>query len=664
MSKVKDRKLKKLKKQRIWPYILGIFVIVVVFFVLAVIIMSFMVVNIVYDNLRQAYDSSTKLTTIVSTMWEEGDTEGIDAFYEDVSTAFPYVGEICIVDSDKNVLYSTGNEVPNWDNAIENVDIKAVNLYLSDDKDNFIYYDGEVVANTKQFLTVLKKMKTEHYFNDELLSAGYVLSSEMWVEVGKDDYSVCYKNTMGITETEFSVTITVITVIFGLEVVLLAYYLFSLISLIFERRKVARIIETDIVTGGNNLTHFYKNGKRILKKKKETYCVVNIRLEKYRNFCSCYGLQEGVELLEHIYNTLAGILNKNELIAHGEKSDFALLLTYNNEDEFKERLVHVTGHLGQVRDNQKLIFSVGICKVDDADVEIDSLYNYAGVAIGTLLPDTENRVVFFTDDMRKEQIWHRKVENDIDRAIADKEFQVYLQPKYSTKEEQLSGAEALVRWIHPTEGFVAPFRFIPILESTGLIIKLDDYMISEVARLQSEWLSQGKEIVPISVNISRVHFARQDLAEHICSLVDEYAVPHEFIELELTESAFFDDKDVLLNIITKLKSYGFEISMDDFGAGYSSLNSLKELPLDVLKLDAGFFREEDKDGRGKVIIGDTIALAKKLDMRIVAEGIETREQVDLLASMDCDLIQGYYFAKPMPVSDFEERAFSEKKTEE
>ena len=213
----------------------------------------------------------------------------------------------------------------------------------------------------------------------------------------------------------------------------------------------------------------------------------------------------------------------------------------------------------------------------------------------------------------------------------------------------------MVRWIHPTEGFVAPYRFIPIFEKNGFVIQLDDYMITEVARQQAKWLSEGKQLVPISVNVSRVHFVREDLAEHICQLVDQFNVPHEYIELELTESAFFDDKGVLLNTIKKLKGYGFEISMDDFGAGYSSLNSLRELPLDVVKLDAGFFREEDESGRGKLIVGDTISLAKKLDMRIVAEGIETRDQVDFLAEMDCDLIQGYYYAKPMPDADFEKK---------
>ena len=259
--------------------------------------------------------------------------------------------------------------------------------------------------------------------------------------------------------------------------------------------------------------------------------------------------------------------------------------------------------------------------------------------------------------MREEQVWERRVEDDMDRALAANEFKVYLQPKYSTKKEELSAAEALVRWIHPEFGFVSPAKFIPIFERNGFITKLDDYMLTEVSRLQATWMEQGKKLVPISVNVSRAHFTSPDLAEHICSIVDEYKVPHEFIELELTESAFFDDKQTLLDTVKKLKEFGFKVSMDDFGAGYSSLNSLKELPLDIIKLDAQFFRDIEDKKRADLIVCDTIKLAKKLGMQIVAEGIETREQVDFLAGQHCDLIQGFYFAKPLPVAEFEERAF-------
>ena len=255
--------------------------------------------------------------------------------------------------------------------------------------------------------------------------------------------------------------------------------------------------------------------------------------------------------------------------------------------------------------------------------------------------------------MNKQRIWERKVEDDMERALTNKEFQVYLQPKFSTGEEKLGGAEALVRWIHPTEGFVPPNKFIPIFEKNGFILKLDDFMLEEVARQQAQWIAEGWKVVPVSVNVSRAHFTRDDLAEHICEIVDKYHVPHDVIELELTESAFFDDKDTLLSTVKKLREAGFAVSMDDFGAGYSSLNSLKELSLDVLKIDADFFRGTDSLDRGMLIVTEVINLAKKLNMKIVAEGIENREQVDFLTEQECDLIQGYYYAKPMPLQEFE-----------
>ena len=155
--------------------------------------------------------------------------------------------------------------------------------------------------------------------------------------------------------------------------------------------------------------------------------------------------------------------------------------------------------------------------------------------------------------------------------------------------------------------------------------------------------------------MSRAHFTREDLAEHICEIVDRYQVPHDVIELELTESAFFDDKETLLSTVKKLRDTGFSVSMDDFGAGYSSLNSLKELSIDVLKIDADFFRGADSLERGMLIVSEVIDLAKKLDMKIVAEGIESKEQVEFLTAQECDLIQGYYYAKPMPLAEFEQK---------
>ena len=180
-------------------------------------------------------------------------------------------------------------------------------------------------------------------------------------------------------------------------------------------------------------------------------------------------------------------------------------------------------------------------------------------------------------------------------------------------------------------------------------------MISHVARDQKEWLDQGMDCVPVSVNVSRAHFIEKDLADQIRNMVDNAGAPRRLIEIELTESAFFDDKAAMIETINKLKSYGFAVSMDDFGSGYSSLNSLKDMPLDVLKLDAEFFRGENAEERGEIVVSEAIKLGKQLNMRIVAEGVEDRSQVDFLAEKGCDMIQGFIFDKPIAKGEFIER---------
>ena len=215
------------------------------------------------------------------------------------------------------------------------------------------------------------------------------------------------------------------------------------------------------------------------------------------------------------------------------------------------------------------------------------------------------------------------------------------------------GAEALIRWNTPDMGLVPPYKFIPIFEDNGFITHIDDYMLTHVARDQRKWLNEGRKCVPVSVNVSRAHFGQGDLAEYICNLIDREGCPRSLLEIELTESAFFDDENAMITTINRLKSYGFLVSMDDFGSGYSSLNSLKDMPLDILKLDAGFFRGSEDNPRTEIVVSEAIRLAKSLNMKTVAEGVEEKSTVDFLASEGCDMIQGYYYSKPMPREEYE-----------
>ncbi|MBQ0166714.1 MAG: EAL domain-containing protein [Treponema sp.] len=439
--------------------------------------------------------------------------------------------------------------------------------------------------------------------------------------------------------------------------VILCFILLFLFNLLMVRRRrlTNKIVYTDSVTGGKNREYFLDIPLKKLKRNAQ-YAVAQIRFEKYRNYCTAYGLKQGEKLLETIYYCTKEHLHWKEKVAHLEKADFAILLEYKDRQQLEKRLKNMAADFNKAKQGQHFTFSVGINPILSRKDDMADILTAAGIALSKAGKQNAG-IVWFNDAMKEEQIWERRVEDDMEKALINHEFQVYLQPKYSTKKEELAAAEALVRWIHPEFDFISPGKFIPIFETNGFILKLDDYMLREISRLQAQWLKEGKKLVPISVNVSRAHFSMDDLAEHICSIVDEYKVPHEYIELELTESAFFDDKETLLSTVKKLKSYGFRISMDDFGAGYSSLNSLKELPLDIIKLDAEFFRSIDDVDRANAIVGDTIALAKKLGMEIVAEGIETRDQVDFLAGQDCDLIQGFYFAKPLPVAEFTKRAW-------
>ena len=667
MSTRKEERLKKLKKQRIWPYILGVFMVITVFTVLASAMMGFFVVNVVYEKLQQGYDSSQKIAQLVKQEWDESDPDSLDGVLAEISRLLPNVQDVCIVNEKDEIVFQSGEDVPDFDFYMPEMGMEDTAVMLTHDTESLIYVQNEDVE-LNIWNMIQRSENTQDMYNENFWANGELITVDFWydVPIAEEGYRVCIKNVIPVRNVELGFVLMIVDIFIILALILLIYYLVSIISLLSERKKLARILDTDVITGGYNMQYFVRKGNKLLKKNRKgkyNYAVVTIRMEKYVNFCSCYGVKEGEELMESFYQVLNSSIGKKELLAHAEKADFALLLTYNTENELIWRLRELMIKMNAVKSENKKYFSAGVFGASDAKDGIDSMYNCAGVARKAVTEDSEDRIVWFNDKMNAEQFWNRKVENDMERALQNREFQVYLQPKYSTKEEVLSGAEALVRWIHTTEGFVAPYRFIPIFENNGFIIQLDDYMLTEVARQQAKWIAEGKKVVPISVNVSRVHFVKEDLAEHICQIVDQFKVPHEVIELELTESAFFDDKEVLLNTIHKLKEYGFKISMDDFGAGYSSLNSLKELPLDVVKLDAGFFRDEDESGRGKVIVEDTIALAKKLDMRIVAEGIETREQVDFLASMNCDLIQGYYFAKPMPIADFEEKAFGQKGAE-
>ncbi|MBP1546122.1 MAG: EAL domain-containing protein [Oscillospiraceae bacterium] len=658
MGKTKEQRIKKLKKIRMWPSVLGLFLILLLFVIILTCAMAASAADIVQRKLID----SVITTARVAELFVDYNSETKESIEREVLSHIDILEEIeavSVVDAEQKPVWSSNNEYPTADEAVSTellqdvTDIEISIIIDENENQMFNIVNDEIIINEDCYKNLKDVLGT-----DDLDVTVPFTNMTLWFVIPVNDMEVMVQNYIPIYVQDFIMAITCFVLCGILIAVFVVYYLISVIGMILSVRKSTKIIYTDMVTGGDNWLSFIKKGTSFLKKNRKghhNYAMIHLEMRKYRSFCTCFGVNKGQELLEQFHSTIKKEIRCKEIMSHQENAAFGMLLTYSDKDDLEARIQKIEGMLNTVIPEMKMYFSTGVYLVQPGEYDVEQLYNNAMIASEMSGEESENSIAYFDIEMNNRKLWERKVEDDMERALENKEFQVYLQPKISTTNEVLGGAEALVRWIHPTEGFIPPNRFIPIFEKNGFILKLDDYMLEEIARVQSEWLAQGRKLVPISVNVSRAHFTREDLAEHICSIVDKYQVPHSVIELELTESAFFDDKAVLLNTVQKLRSAGFQVSMDDFGAGYSSLNSLKELQIDVLKIDADFFRGADAEERGLLIVSEVIDLAKKLNMKIVAEGIESREQVDFLTEQECDLIQGYFYAKPMPVAEFAQK---------
>lgn len=576
------------------------------------------------------------------------------------------------------------------DNIIELEEGNTLNIRFTN-KDVVEKKDvDEIYINTKELVQgFVNGSKDRKAIEDSVEDTYALLEKEIytlcyWVKsVGETKETIYVKNELSLYWKD-CLEICVFAGILGVIFVISCIGSFiRTISDIISQRYYIKLLLSDPVTGGSNSFAFesvaFKNLTSVFNRMKG-YAIIDLSLDKYQNYCTLYGVDSGERLLIGIEKSISKYLSRGEMVSRVSGADFLVLLRTSknvpDEDALVSKAREIIDYIPNIvagiynganglsgLDN--LHFKSGLYYISPAvdeetrkrrnknTLNVKNLCIKAGIAKSSITEDSG--LVIYNHDMWEKEVWERKVEDMMQDALDNEEFQVYIQPKYNPSTEELMGGEALVRWISPTEGFISPGQFIPIFERTGFVTKLDDYMISHTAKLQADWFNEGKKVVPVSVNVSRAHFAMPDLAEHIRDLVDKYSLPHKYIEIELTESAFFDDKKALLSTVNRLQEYGFEVSMDDFGSGYSSLNSLKDLPLNVLKLDADFFRGEGFEGRGEIVVSKAIALAKQLNMRIVAEGVEKKEQVDFLAGQDCDMIQGFYFAKPMPAAEYAER---------
>ena len=422
-----------------------------------------------------------------------------------------------------------------------------------------------------------------------------------------------------------------------------------------NQKELMDIAYVDEVTGGYSFAKFFKEAELLLPETDKKTAIVSMDIDGFKYFNDMFGYGEGNDLLRYIWQEVKASLNEGEILAHGVADTFIFLLRFDTREELLWRIndlcLHLNNYITKSGQVYKLSLSMGIYEVDGETDDIVSMADRAYIARQTIKNKGDTAWAFYDGAVRDKLLHEKEIESQMEKALAEGEFIAYYQPKYSTKEQKLIGAEALVRWRRSDGIIVPPYQFVPLFERNGFINKVDRYMFELVCRQQMRWLKQGLIPVPISVNMSRMCLYDPHIVDEYIGVLNGSGLSAAYIKLELTESAFFENISIMNNVIEALHKVGIKVLMDDFGPGYSSMMMLKNVAIDVLKLDKSFV-DDIGDDRSEKIISNIIYLAHSLQIEVTAEGVETAAQFEFLKSVGCDYIQGYYFGKPQPAEDF------------
>lgn len=411
-------------------------------------------------------------------------------------------------------------------------------------------------------------------------------------------------------------------------------------------------IEKDELTGLYTRQAFYHHARTFTHfMTEEKFNVVILDVADFKLINGTYGTKKGNEVLVYLSNAFRYYV-KNGLLTRYE-GDQLLGLFHSKVKMDVERINRNINKIAEEAPIPNIRIKVGIYEDVDTNLSIPIICDRALMAEKSISKDFKTNVAFYTDELNQKQLAQRQMENDFKSAISNREFKVYYQPKYDVNTENIVGAEALVRWQKLDGTLISPGAFIPLFESDGLVVHLDEYVFESVCQFQKERMENKLPMVPISVNLSRASIHFSDVVDRYVDIVNQKQIPFECVPIELTESAtLYSEK--ILEITDQLVNAGFTLHMDDFGSGYSSLTSLNELNFSTVKLDKSLIDYIDQV-RGKKIVQQAIDLGHGLDMKVVAEGVESKEQKDCLKEMHCDMIQGFYYSKPLKQEDFIEK---------
>lgn len=426
-------------------------------------------------------------------------------------------------------------------------------------------------------------------------------------------------------------------------------YIYSLRKLAENNAEANRTFMTNLY----NLRAFqYKAAEEMLANQDLKFALIVLDYANFKSVNEFCGREVGDGLLCATADALRDELKEHVVLSHFRADIFALLTPFEEQQELIEITKRIDKRISEYKMPYRVLPAFGICIADHPTMSVSLMRDYAMMALATIKGKFYAKYAFFDEKMRNQMLVDKRIENDIVGALESEDLCIFIQPKVDMESGRVIGGEALVRWRHKDNEMVSPGEFIPVIEKNGLIIDVDIYVWTQVFRFLGRRLEAGKRVTPISINISRLHVFDHSFRDMLVNLAKEYHVPPEYVPLELTESGFLENAEVMYENMKYLKNHGFSISMDDFGTGYSTMTMLKNQPVDEIKIDKGFIDDIDNP-KSKSIVKHTLSMLKDLDMDVIVEGVEKESQRDYLLECGCSRAQGYLYYKPMPVEEFE-----------
>lgn len=414
--------------------------------------------------------------------------------------------------------------------------------------------------------------------------------------------------------------------------------------------------DRDRLTGIYSRDYFDKVAREILNDNEDVnFAIIEVDINRLTIINELYGVDEGDNVLKYMGQLLDDVFGTVPYSVYARvQADLFVIMCPFDEDLIEEYIEEIEEGMRTYskRINIDILLSFGVYECVERSMHVQIMRDRAKLALKTVKGNYISHCAYYDQSMHDKITMEQEVVQHMRSALDNREFVVYYQPKHSLDDDRIIGAEALVRWISPERGMISPGIFIPIFEENGFIMNLDQYVWEETCKFIRKLLDEGVQIKPISVNVSRVNLYNSELVDTICKLVEKYNIPPSMLELEFTESAYVDNPGLMLQTMSALQKYGFKVEMDDFGSGYSSLNMLKDVPVDVLKIDLNFLSKTSNSDKAITIMTSILRMSKWLGIPSIVEGVETIEQINYLKSVGATSVQGYYYSRPIPETEY------------